>query len=390
MSAGSAGPIVERILAGAEPAPGGASLESIETPAAVVDLSRLDASLRRTAAYCRQHGLGYRPHTKTHKSPVIGAAQLVAGATGLTVATLCEAEVMAEVCDDLLLAYPQVGAAKLARLMRLAGRVRRLSVALDSPDALAALAAAAEASGQSVGVMIEWDAGMGRVGVQTPADAVALGRAAAGARRLRYGGLMFYPGHIREGGEDGKRALGVVRTRLAEVLDALDRAGLTPATVSGGSTPTLWLSHALPMLTEVRPGTTVFNDRTTAVVGASAWDDCAYSVLATVVSTAVPGQAVIDAGSKALSKEELRGAGGGYGALLDRPDVVVTALSEEHGILDLRQTEWRPRVGDRVRVVPNHVCVSVNLQEQVWGLTESDIRCRWPVAARGRTFQSCN
>jgi D-serine deaminase-like pyridoxal phosphate-dependent protein len=107
-------------------------------------------------------------------------------------------------------------------------------------------------------------------------------------------------------------------------------------------------------------------------------------VLATVVSTAVPGQAVIDAGSKALSKEELRGAGGGYGAVLDRPEVLVSGLSEEHGILDLGQTDWRPRVGDRVRVVPNHVCVSVNLQEQVWCLTDSVMRCRWPVLARGR------
>lgn len=377
-------PLVARIRSGAGSAPAGATLETIETPAAVVDLPRLAANLRRTAGYCRDHGLAYRPHTKTHKSPLLGAAQLEAGAHGLTVATLREAEVMAEVCDDLLLAYPQVGEAKLARLMRLATRVPRLAVACDSMEALAALATAATAARATVGVMVEWDAGMGRVGVQTPDDAVAIARAAAGTARLRFDGVMFYPGHIREGGEPGVAALRAVGERLAPLLEALSRAGFAAHVVSGGSTPTLWQSHQLPGLTEIRPGTTIFNDRTTAAIAACGWDECAYSILATVVSTAVPGQAVIDAGSKVLAKEELRGAGGGYGALLDRAGVPVSALSEEHGTLDLRQAGWRPRVGDRVRVVPNHVCVSVNLQEQLWGIDAEGGLCRWPVTARGR------
>ncbi len=365
MSPATGPAIVEGILAALDPVPVEATLERIETPAAVADLSRLAANLLRTAGYCRSHRLGYRPHTKTHKSPVIAAAQLRAGAEGLTVATLREGEVMAEVCDDLLLAYPPVGAARLARLVRLAGRVRQLSVALDSHEALGPLAAAAAGAGETIGVLVEWDAGMGRVGAQTPAEVLGLARAAAEAPFLRYDGLLFYPGQIRAQGEEGRMALALVRGRLEEVLEALARAGLTPRRVSGGSTPTLWQSHDLPMLTEVRPGTTVFNDRTTAAIGACRWEECAYSILATVVSTAVPGQAVIDAGSKALAREELRAPGGGYGALLDRPEVPVSALSEEHGILDLGQTGWRPRVGDRVRVVPNHVCVSVNLQEEV-------------------------
>ncbi|MFN8653183.1 MAG: alanine racemase [Gemmatimonadales bacterium] len=380
----AAGAVIERVLAGAEAVPAGATLASIETPAAVVDLSRFAATLLRTADYCRGQGLGYRPHTKTHKAPVIGAAQLVAGASGLTVATLREAEVMAGVSDDLLLAYPQVGDAKVARLVALAAKVPRLGVAFDSADALEAVARVAAAAGTRVGVMVEWDAGMGRVGVQSPEEAVRLARLAAESRGLRYDGLMFYPGHIRDGGEAGRAALATVNQRLAGVLAALAREGLAPAIVSGGSTPTLWQSHTLAGLTEIRPGTTVFNDRTTALAGVCDWDACAYSILATVVSTAVPGQAVIDAGSKALAKEELRGAGSGYGALLDRPSVVVSALSEEHGMLDLSGTDWRPRVGDRVQVVPNHVCVSVNLQERVWGAENESLRCRWPVTARGR------
>lgn len=375
--------LVARVISDAEPVPAGASLDHIETPAAVVDLPVMAENLIRTAGYCRRHGLLYRPHAKTHKAPGIGRAQLLAGASGLTVATLREAEVMAEVTDDLLVAYPQVGPAKLSRLVELAGRVARVSVALDSREALTGLITAA-ASPHSIGVVIEVDAGMGRAGVQTPEAAVDLARAVAGVTQLRYDGIMFYPGHIREAAGEQDAALTALRIRLEQFLAALHTAGLAPPNVSGGSTPTLWRSHEITGLTEIRPGTTVFNDRATAVIEACRWEECAYSVLATVVSTAVPGQAVIDAGSKALAKEELRGPGGGYGALRDRPGVVVKALSEEHGILDLARTTWRPRVGDRVRVIPNHVCVSVNLQERIWGGKDDLLLCQWPVLARER------
>jgi D-serine deaminase-like pyridoxal phosphate-dependent protein len=153
--------------------------------------------------------------------------------------------------------------------------------------------------------------------------------------------------------------------------------------VSGGSTPAAFGSDRVDGLTEIRPGTYIFNDRTTAVIGACRMEDCAYTVLATVVSTAVPGQAVVDAGSKALSREDIRGGDApGFGALLDQPDVAVKGLSEEHGILDLSRTDWRPRVGDRVRIVPNHVCVSVNLHDRLWGVRAGCIETCWPIRAR--------
>jgi D-serine deaminase-like pyridoxal phosphate-dependent protein len=166
-------------------------------------------------------------------------------------------------------------------------------------------------------------------------------------------------------------------------VDALSDAGVAPEVVSGGSSPTFWRSHELGV-TEVRPGTNIFNDRTMVEIGACGWDEVAYSVLATVVSTSVPGQAVVDAGSKALAREELRADGGGYGALLGRPEVAVKAVSEEHGLLDLSATDWRPRVGDRVRVVPNHVCVSVNLQDRLFGVRGDEVVDAWEVAGRGR------
>jgi D-serine deaminase-like pyridoxal phosphate-dependent protein len=359
-------------------------LATLDTPAALVDLDVMRANLARLDDYCRRHGLAWRPHTKTHKSPVVAAAQLQAGASGLTVATLREAEVMAPLTEDLLLAYPPVGPDKLARLLRLEPWPARLTVALDSLDVLEPLGRAAIAAGREVGVVVELDAGMHRVGVQSPEDVVRLAAAVARTPGVRYEGVMFYPGHIRERSEQQSLQLLSLSVILDRFFAALSEAGLSPRVVSGGSTPTIWRSHEIPGLTEVRAGTTVFCDRTTAAIGVCEWSDCAYSVLATVVSTAVPGQVVIDAGSKALSKEELRGEGGGFGALLDRPDVVVSALSEEHGLLDLTRTAWRPAIGERVRVVPNHVCVSVNLQEQVWGVERDVVVTSWPVAARGR------
>jgi D-serine deaminase-like pyridoxal phosphate-dependent protein len=359
------------------------TIDAIDTPAALVDVDRMHANLLRAAEYCRTHGLAWRPHAKTHKSPALAAEQVGAGAVGVTVATPREAEVMAQAADDLLLAYPPIGRAKLDRLMALPERVR-LTVGLDSAEALRGLAEAARAAGRRVGVLVEVDAGMGRVGVQSPDDAVVLARAAAEADGVEYRGIMFYPGHVRERVERQDDALRALSERVGRTLEALHAAGVAPGVVSGGSTPTFWRSHEIAGLTEVRPGTNIFNDRTTAEIGACAWDECAYSVLATVVSTAVPGQVVVDAGSKALSREEIRADAGGFGALLDRPDVVVKGVSEEHGLLDLSRTDWRPRIGQRVRIVPNHVCVSVNLQERLYAVRGDEVADVWDVAARGR------
>lgn len=359
------------------------TLSDLATPAAVIDLERMDANLDRMASYASVHGLALRPHIKTHKTPVLAAEQLRRGAVGVTVATPHEAEIMAGVVDDILVAYPPVGPARLERLIALPERVR-LTVALDGVEALDSLAAAAADAGREIGVLVELDVGMHRCGVTAPEEAVRVASAAASRAGLAYRGVLFYPGHIREPVGEQAASLRRLADQLGRFLDALDAAGLPPAVVSGGSTPTALASHEIPGITEIRPGTYIFNDRTTADIGACGWDECAYSVLATVVSTAVPGQAVVDAGSKALSREELRAPdAAGYGALLNRPEVVVRTTSEEHGVLDLSSTEWRPRVGDRVRIVPNHVCVSVNLHNRLWGAQGAAIEREWTVQARG-------
>jgi D-serine deaminase-like pyridoxal phosphate-dependent protein len=359
-------------------------LELLETPAVVVDLDRMESNLDAAASYAAEHGLSLRPHVKTHKSPRIASAQLARGAGGLTCATPFEAEVMAEVCDDLLIAYPPVGALRAERIAALPSNVR-VTVALDSVQAVDEIGHAARAAGRTVGVYVELDVGMHRVGVPGLEDALALAARVDAVRGLELAGVAFYPGHVRESVEQQDTALRRLGDALHDALGRFRAAGHAVPVVSGGSTPTLWRTHELPGVTEFRPGTYVYNDRTTAAIGACAWEDCALTVLATVVSTAVPGQAVIDAGTKALGREPVRGAEGeGFGQLLEHPEVVVARMSEEHGVLDLSGSTWRPVVGERVRVVPNHVCIVVHLNDLVYGVRGDAVETSWPVAARGR------
>lgn len=360
-------------------------ITGLETPAPVVDLDRLERNLDRLARYAAEHGLGLRPHIKTHKTPWIAAEQLARGAIGVTCATAFEAEVMSRVTNDILVAYPPVTAARIARLLALPRDVD-LMVALDSAESVERLAAAAREAGRPVRVLIELDVGMGRVGLPDPAAGVELAKLVRQRPPLRYAGIAFYPGHVRQRVDAQDAALAELSSRLENALGMFAAAGLEPEIVSGGSTPTMFRTHELPGVTEFRPGTYVFNDRTTAAVGACDWDDCALSVVATVVSTAIPGQAVIDAGSKALGREPLRGDGDGFGALRDHPEVPVRAMSEEHGILDLSATTWRPSVGDVVHVIPNHVCIVVHLNDVIFGARGSLVEQRWTVEARGRGY----
>jgi D-serine deaminase-like pyridoxal phosphate-dependent protein len=366
------------------PAP--AELAELETPVPVVDMDRLARNLDRAAEYATSHGLALRPHIKTHKSTRVAREQLRRGAVGVTCATTFEAETMSEVCDDILVAFPPVGTPRAERLAGIARDVK-LTVALDSLAAIDDIAAAARASDRPVGVYVEMDLGMHRVGVPSIDDAIGLARAVQARPPLSFEGVAFYPGHVREPVDQQAGKLARLDASLGRSIEAFDRAGLHPRVVSGGSTPTLWHTHELHGVTEFRPGTYVYNDRTTAAIGACGWDDCAFTVLARVVSTAVAGQAVVDAGSKALGREPMRADGAdGFGCVLGRPEVVVKSMSEEHGILDLSTTTWRPEVGELVRIIPNHVCVVVHLNDVIVGARGDAVETTWPVAARGRGY----
>ena len=374
-----------------------ASLRQLETPHAVVDGARLHHNIDRVAQYARDHQLALRPHAKTHKDPAVGALQLEAGAQGLTVATTREAEVMATVCKDVLVAFPPVDPGRIDRLLEIPATTR-LSIALDSKEALRLLQARAKKRGLEgkLGIFVEIDLGGKRTGVQNPQDACAIALDAHQDELTEFKGILVFFGHIdarpqaaNEATTDGAKAglsisqqLAGVSARLEEYLAHFRARGIACPIVSGGSTPTLFSSHLIPELTEIRPGSYVYCDRDIASQGSFEWDDCAYSILATVISVAVPHQAVVDAGAKTVGREPLPGLPG-FGALFDRPEVVLKEMSEEHGILDLSKTDWKPRVGDRVRIIPNHVCISVHLQDRIAFAESGELTLR-DVAARGR------
>jgi D-serine deaminase-like pyridoxal phosphate-dependent protein len=294
---------------------------------------------------------------------------------------------MSEVCDDILVAYPPVGARRASRIAALPERVK-LTVALDSLQAVDDIAAAARSANRAVGVYVELDLGMHRVGTPHIEDAIALAREIEKREPLDFSGIAFYPGHVRDPITHQQAKLQQLSTQLTNAIDAFERAGIHPRIVSGGSTPTLWHTHELAGVTEMRPGTYVYNDRGTAEIGACEWDDCALTVLATVVSTAVPNQAVVDAGTKALGREPMRGtdSADGFGCLLGHPDIVVKSMSEEHGILDLSRSSWKLAVGEKVRIIPNHICIVVHLNDLIAGVRGDIVETSWPVAARGRGY----
>lgn len=359
-------------------------LDLIDTPALLVDLDRMDRNLARASEYAATHGLALRPHVKTHKSPQIAARQVAGGAVGVTCATPFEAEVMSAVTRDVLVAYPPVGAPRANRLAALPRDVQ-LTVALDSAEAIAQMGRATKEAGRRASVYVELDLGMHRVGVPVVDTAISLAKLARADASLDFAGIAFYPGHVREAPHDQDAKLMALSDALGSALQRFHDAGVAVRVVSGGSTPTMFRTHEIRDVTEMRPGTYVYNDRTTAAIGACAWEDCAVTVLATVVSTAVPGQAVIDTGTKALGREPVRGAEGeGFGQLVEHPEVVVERMSEEHGVLDLSKSDWKPVVGERVRVVPNHVCIVVHLNDVAYGVRNGAIETTWPIAARGR------
>ena len=360
-------------------------VSEIETPALVVDLDRMEKNLARVAAYAREHGLRLRPHSKTHKSIRIGKRQLASGAVGLTVAKVSEAEVMLNAQpEDLLVAFPIVGRAKLERLMAVARRTR-VTVALDSAFAAHQLADAARAAQVEVGALAEFDAGLGRVGVAPGAALVELAQAIVKLAHLRFEGIAFYPGHIKSLDASGEEALRHLSETLRSIRDDFRKAGLEARIVSGGSTPTLFSSHQIEGLNEIRPGTYVYNDINTVRSGGCAMEDCAATILATVVSTARPGHMIIDGGSKTFSSDRpVNTAEVTFGHVVEAPEARFHKMNEEHGFIDLTGTEVEFGVGDRVHVVPNHICVAVNLHEQVYGVRGETVEEVWNVDARGK------
>jgi len=351
------------------------TVDDLDTPALLVDLDAMERNLARMADYARSHNLRLRPHTKTHKSIALAKRQLALGAAGLTVAKPGEAEVLVDADPpELLVAYPTVGERKLARLMDVARRTR-LSMSLDSLGVAEALSRAAVQAGVRVGVLVETDVGLHRVGV-APERVDALAAAVERLPHLDWDGVAFYPGHVKSLDREGLSAI----EKLGETVGQLTHR-LRPRIVSGGSTPTWEHSHRIPGMNEIRPGTYIFNDRNSVAIGSCAREDCAVSILVTVVSTAVSGQAIIDGGSKTFSSDRLVSGGEGHGEVVEWPEAVFVKMNEEHGFV---QTSRPAKVGDRVKVIPNHVCVAVNLEEKIYGIRGRTVEEIWTVDARAK------
>jgi D-serine deaminase-like pyridoxal phosphate-dependent protein len=356
--------------------------EGLDTPCLVVNLERLEANLAGMAALLAGRGVALRPHTKTHRCTAIARRQLEAGAAGLTVASLGEAEVFADSgADDLFVAYPLWAAGpKAARLRALHERVR-LRVGLDSAAAAAVLAAAVAGSGRPLEVLVEVDAGLRRTGV-APAAAGAVA-AAAGRAGLAVVGAFTHGGHAYGGPERVAAAAADERRALERAAEALARAGFDAAVLSAGSTPTAALSAA-GAVTEERPGTYVFGDRQQVALGACRPGQVALVVAATVVSAALPGQVVLDAGSKALALDRPAWLAG-HGELPAWPGLTLTRLTEEHGVAEVAAGAARPQPGEVVAVVPNHACPVVNLFDQLLLARGGRLVGAWPVDSRGRS-----
>ena len=368
--------------------PESSAIDSVATPALVIDAARMRGNIDRLAAYAAARGIAVRPHTKTHKSVEIARRQLAAGAVGLTVAKVGEAESLLPAFDgglpDILVAYPAADSARATRLAAVA-RTATVRVALDTAFAIEAVAAAARAAGVTVGVLVDLDVGMGRTGVANAGSLAALAQAVTAARGLRLDGILCYPGHVWAKPAEQAAPLAAVAAKLQEAIECFDRHGLCREIVSGGSTPTAFQSHLVPQVTEIRPGTYVFNDMNTVRGGFCTLDDCAAGIVCTVVSDAVAGQIVLDGGTKTLTSDRCGPApDSGHGHIVEYPDAVITKLTEEHGQVDVSRCAGRPQVGERVTVIPNHVCPCINLQDTVWW-READGRLRpLPVDARGR------
>ena len=358
----------------------------LSTPVLTIDLDILEHNLERMAVLGRKNGIHLRPHAKTHKTPEVARMQLDRAAIGLTVAKVGEAEVFAGAgFDNILVANPIFGEEKLQRLARLA-RERNILVSLDSDAAAEGLSRSAAAQGARVGVLVEFDSGARRCGLASGADCVELATKIQKMAGLEFRGVLTYFGNIWGTIEERRAETEKAATRVGAVLDAFRAARMPVEIVSAGSTPSAQLTGMIAGVTEIRPGTYVYGDLNTYYQGVCGLEDCAARVVTTVISTAVPGCAIIDAGSKTFCSDMLSsGSKHGYGYIVEAPDVPIVKLNEEHGFLDVSKSDKRLQVGQILTVIPNHICACVNMHDTVATLRHAEVVGSWRVAARGKT-----
>jgi D-serine deaminase-like pyridoxal phosphate-dependent protein len=361
-----------------------APTEMIDTPAMVVDETILHRNIAEMAALARSHGVALRPHIKTHKTPEIVRLQLAAGAIGITCAKLGEAEVMADAgAEDILIAYPVVGEIKIRRLLALMERVR-MRVALDSREAGQALSDAMAAEDRVLDVYVEVNTGQNRAGVRFGEEAVALALDLARLPGLHLVGVMTHEGQANAQGPDLIESFALDAGRnLVATAEEIRSHGIELPIVSVGSTPAAAYTPTIPGVTEMRPGTYVFRDTSAFRYGIVGPDDCAARILATVVSHPAPDRCIVDGGSKTFALDKTP-SHPGHGYIVGHERAVFDRMSEEHGVVILPPDEPGFEIGARVEIIPNHICPTVNLMDELNIVRDGHVIDVWKVAARGK------
>ena len=363
-----------------------ARFEQLDTPSLIVDLDVVERNVLEMAEVARRAGVALRPHVKTHKSPEIARMQVDAGARGLTVAKLGEAEVMADAgFDDLSIAYPIVGETKLERLASLMDRAA-VRVSLDTVDVAVGLGRVGSRLGRDVPVLVEVDTGLHRMGRPPGDPSSSLALEVAGIPGVDVVGLLTHAGHSYRA-TDAPELRRIAEREALDLLETAERCarmGLEIREISVGSTPTARIAAAVPGVTEVRPGTYVFNDVQQLRLGVATVDTCAARVLVTVVARPTAERFLIDAGTKSFSADGSDGAPfPGRGLVLDRPDLILDVMTEEHGVGHI-EGAGDVAIGERLEVVPLHVCSCVNLHDEAVGVRGGQVDHEIAIAARGR------
>ena len=348
-------------------------IENFGTPCAVIDLDVVESNIARAQALCDTAGVANRPHIKTHKSPLLAQMQIDAGAQGITCQKLGEAKIMADAgITDILIATNLLGAARSGQLAALQ-KTLPLKVCADNAVTIAAYSKSATSANRALDVVIECDTGQQRAGVETPAEAITLARLIHEDPMLNFAGLLFYP---------TLDSWPQTQQFYDELKNSLDELGLTAKIVSTGGTPNFRHIGKLVGATEHRAGTCIFNDRMMIDAGFATLEDCAYQVYSCVVSRGGSERGILDAGSKTLTSDT--GGLNGFGFIIEHPTARIHKFAEEHGFLDLSGCNNKPDVGDVVRIVPNHVCVSVNMFDHLVAVRGGEVEQIIPVAARGK------
>lgn len=366
------------------PARVGMSEDEIDTPALLIDLDAFEYNLDAMAAHVAAAGVKLRAHAKTHKSPVVAHQQMARGAVGQCVQKVAEAEVLAwGGVSDILVSNEVVGADKLARLAALA-KITRIAVCADDPGQVDAIGAAAAAAGVILSVLVEIDVGAGRCGVKPGSDAVALAQRIAAHSNLRFGGLQAYHGsaqHLRRF-EQRHFAIAAASDDTRRTVEQLRQVGLECPIVGGAGTGTFEFESASGVFTEIQAGSYCFMDADYAAnfdetgKPVSRFQHSLF-VLATVMSAAQPGVAVVDAGHKAVAIDS------GMPLVWQRPELAYVGASDEHGKLTFQQDAGSPVVGEKLRLVPGHCDPTVDRYDWYVGVRSGRVECLWPIPARG-------